>query len=82
MDSDSDSNEKYERNAPTDHVVYDGEVFFDVVDPEARPAVNGHESSDVEAEEPDEIINSEPKLKYERYGKCKLMRHVNCSPMM
>ena len=69
--SSSDSNETYEQNAPKGHVVYDGEVFFDVVDPEVRPEANGHESSETEAEEPDEIINSEPKLKYERYEECK-----------
>jgi hypothetical protein len=62
----SDSNETNEKNAPKDHVVYKGDVFFDVVDPEPRPDLNGHDSSEVEAEEPEEIINSEPKLKYER----------------
>jgi len=64
----SDSNESNEQNAPRGHVVYEGEVFFDVDDLEHRLSINGHnlENEEVE-EESDDVVNSEPKLKYERY---------------
>jgi len=58
-------------NAPTTHLEYDGDVFFDAVDPDQdQPHEDVDEDEeDIEGESDDEQeddLTSEPKLKYER----------------